>query len=284
MRSLSPLDRWTLLYAAFALLALLWSWPASRAVLSHSLLVHAGLAGLALLAPRLRRTGTLGTFWAGFYPLILVLALYTEIGLLNQARGLSHDVLVQTWEATVFGGQPSRDWIRAWPFPWLSWLLHLGYLSYYAILIASPLGLWLVGQRAGARTAACLIMVAFYTCYAIFLVFPVAGPRYLFPLAENPATAIPAASFTQKLLNSRAAWGTAFPSSHVAASLVASVTAWRFSRGLGAVLIPLSALLAVGTVYGQFHYALDALAGAAVAAVVLALAPWIAGQAALDNV
>jgi len=284
LRALSPLDRWTLIYAAFALLVFVGRWPASAAVQTHFPLVHAGLAVLAMAAPRLRRAGALGVFWADFYPLLLVLALYTEIGLLNQALGVSHDAVVQAWEAAVFGAQPSRDWIRAWPFPWLSWPLHLGYLSYYPILMVSPLGLWFLRRREGARDAVCLTMVAFYVCYAIFLVFPVAGPRYLFPPADNPATAIPAATFTQRLLDSRAAWGTAFPSSHVAASLVASVTAWRFSRWLGGVLIPLSGLLALGTVYGQFHYAVDALVGAALAALLLALAPRITGAVPLDNV
>jgi membrane-associated phospholipid phosphatase len=35
------------------------------------------------------------------------------------------------------------------------------------------------------------------------------------------------------------------------------------------VLVPAAVLLAFGTVYGQFHYAVDALAGAALAALVL---------------
>jgi membrane-associated phospholipid phosphatase len=284
LRDLSPLDRWTILYAVFACLVFLWRWPASAAVASHFPVVHAGLAGLALMAPRMRRHGLLGEAWADFYPLILTLALYTEIGLLNRAVGVSHDLTVQAWEAALFGGQPSRDWIRAWPSPWLSWPLHLGYLSYYVILAGSPLGLWWLGRRVGARESACLIMVAFYVCYAVFLLFPVAGPRYLFAQAENRATAIPIAIFTQTLLNRGGAWGTAFPSSHVAASLVASVTAWRFSRFLGALLVSLSVLLAVGTVYGQFHYLLDALAGAAVAAAVLAVAPRVSGTPQLHNV
>ena len=60
------------------------------------------------------------------------------------------------------------------------------------------------------------------------------------------------------------AWGTAFPSSHVAAGLVAALAAWRHLRPLGAVLVPLALLLSLGTVYGHLHYAVDALAGAAV--------------------
>jgi membrane-associated phospholipid phosphatase len=112
-------------------------------------------------------------------------------------------------------------------------------------------------------------MIAFYVCYAVFLFFPVAGPRYLFPMAENAATAIAPAIFTHRLLEQGSAWGTAFPSSHVAVSLVAACEAWRFWRPLGAVLAPAAVLLAFGTVYGQFHYAVDALAGAAVAVAVL---------------
>ena len=79
--------------------------------------------------------------------------------------------------------------------------------------------------------------------------------------------------FAQRLLDGAAAWGTAFPSSHVAVALVAGVCAWRFWRTLGAAALPAAILLTLGTVYGQFHYAVDAMAGAAIAAGVL-IAGW----------
>lgn len=107
----------------------------------------------------------------------------------------------------------------------------------------------------------------------MFLLFPVAGPRYAFPYVHNAATAVAPAVLTQKLLDQAAAWGTAFPSSHVAAALAASVSAWQGWRPLGAILLPLSLVLSAGTVYGQLHYAVDALAGAALAGLVLALHP-----------
>jgi membrane-associated phospholipid phosphatase len=72
------------------------------------------------------------------------------------------------------------------------------------------------------------------------------------------------------ILDGGAAWGTAFPSSHVAASVTAAVSAWWSWRGLGSVLLPASLLLTLGTVYGGFHYAVDAMAGALVAVAVLA--------------
>jgi membrane-associated phospholipid phosphatase len=147
--------------------------------------------------------------------------------------------------------------------------MHAAYLSYYFVLALAPLGLWLSGRREAARRTLLLMMVTFYVCSALFLLFPVAGPRYLFAPAANAATATPIAVFTHRLVAGGSAWGTAFPSSHVAVALVAAVCAWRGWRPLGAALLPAAALLALGTVYGQFHYAVDAVAGAAVGGLVL---------------
>jgi membrane-associated phospholipid phosphatase len=160
--------------------------------------------------------------------------------------------------------------------------MHGAYLSYYGILAAAPLGPWLAGRRAAARTTLLLTMAAFYVCYAIFLAFPVAGPRYFFSPAANGATATPLAVLTHRLLEAGSAWGTAFPSSHVAAALVASACALRALRPLGGVLLPLAVLLSLATVYCQLHYAVDALAGAAVAAAVL-LAAGAAGYDSARN-
>jgi membrane-associated phospholipid phosphatase len=268
---LAPIDRATLVYVAVAMAFTLArgprTWPA-MVLLPLWLMLLALVA--AVLAPRARRAGPLGRMLAEFYPLALVFGLYTHVGLVNAASGFSHDALVQRWEEAVFGGQPSLQWIRAFPSPAWSTLMHAAYLSYFPILVGSPLGLWLKGRHEAARGTLLLMMATFYACYAVFLAFPVAGPRYLFPPAVNAATAVPAAAATHRLLQGASAWGTAFPSSHVAAALVAAGCAWRGWRPLGAVLVPAAALMSLATVYGQFHYAVDALAGAAVAAAPLA--------------
>jgi membrane-associated phospholipid phosphatase len=267
---LAPIDRATLGYLAVALAFNLARGPHTFPAMPL-LPLALGVAALvaASLAPRARRGAALARVLAEFYPLLLTVGLYTHVGLVNAARGVSHDALVQRWEAALFGGQPSLEWIRAFPDPFWSTLMHAAYLSYYAILAGAPLGLWLAGRREAARSTLLLMMTTFYACYAVFLAFPVAGPRYLFPPAENAATAVPVAVLAHRLLEGGSAWGTAFPSSHVAVALVAAGCAWRGLRPLGAVLLPAAFLLALGTVYGQFHYATDALAGAAVAAAAL---------------
>jgi len=269
LRTLATVDRWTLAYAGAATLALALHWPLRTPLADLLPLAHVGLVAAALTAPRARRAGPLGRFLGTVYPLLVVTVLYSEIGLFNSCAGRSYDSTIQAWERSLFGMQPSYDWIRSCPWPWLSYPLHVGYLSYYAIVALPPLALWFSGRRAAAERLVLFVAVTFYVCYAVFLVFPVAGPRYVFPLATNAATAIFPAALAQRVLNAGAAWGTAFPSSHVAVALVSSTEAARGWRVLGWIFVPLALLLTFGTVYGQFHYGLDALAGVLVAAVVL---------------
>jgi membrane-associated phospholipid phosphatase len=278
--ALAPIDRATLAYLGVALafnLAYGPREPPSSLLLPGALVMGALVAGF--LAPRARRAGRLGRLLAEFYPLLLIVGLYTQVGLVNTARGVSYDPLVIGWETTLFSGQPSLAWIRVFPSPAWSTLMHGAYLSYYAILVAAPLGMWWSGRFGAARETLLLIMVTFYACYAIFMIFPVAGPRYVFPLPRNAATEVPLAVLTHRLLEGGSAWGTAFPSSHVAAGLVSALAASRHLRPLGWVLLPLVVLLSLGTVYGQFHYAVDALAGAGVALCV----DWLGRRAGYDS-
>jgi membrane-associated phospholipid phosphatase len=270
MRHLAPVDQATLGYALVATIALVLHWPVAAPAAFLLPAGHVALFAVVLLAPLARSRGVVGRFLGDLYPLFLASLLYTEVGCLNAAAGRSHDPLIQALEQMLFGAQPSREWIRAWPWPWLSALMHTGYLSYYAIVAVPPLALWIAGRRDDARRLVLLIATTFYICYAIFLILPVAGPRYAFPLARNAATVIPLARLTQSLLNSGAAWGTAFPSSHVAVALVSSIRAAWSSRVLGWIFVPLAVLLTFATVYGQFHYALDAICGALLALAVLA--------------
>src|SRR5947208_2705955 len=149
------------------------------------------------------------------------------------------------------------DRIPGWP-----WLL-----SAHPLIIA----LWMVGRRDASRHTIFAVMATFYLCYVVFLFFPVAGPRYAFDNAHNLATKVGPARFAAWLLDRGDSWGAAFPSSHVAASVVATGMALRYWRPLGWLLLPFTAGLILAVVYGQFHYAVDALAGLIVAALMLGI-------------
>ena len=232
---------------------------------------HALIVALVLLAPRARESGPVGRFVADWYPMLLLPALYGEIGILTLSAGFQNDLMIQRLETWVFGSQISYRWIRESPNAVLSWVLHSCYLAYYPILYAAPMGLWLSGRRDASRHTIFAVMATFYLCYIVFLFFPVAGPRYAFDGAHNVATQVGPARFAAWLLDRGDSWGAAFPSSHVAASVVATGMAVRYWRGLGLVLLPFTIGLILAVVYGQFHYAVDALSGLMVAALMLGI-------------
>jgi membrane-associated phospholipid phosphatase len=203
--------------------------------------------------------------------MLLLPALYGEIGILTLSAGFQNDLMIQRLETWVFGSQISYRWIRESPNVLLSWILHACYLAYYPILYASPFALWMAGRRDASRHTIFAVVATFYVCYVVFLFFPVAGPRYAFDGAHNIATEVGPARFAAWLLDRGDSWGAAFPSSHVAASVVATGMALRYWRALGLVLLPFTAGLILAVVYGQFHYAVDALAGLMVAALMLGI-------------
>jgi membrane-associated phospholipid phosphatase len=270
LERLTPVDVVTLLYVAVATAAVLAFSGQDHASWDLLLTAHVLIVTLVLLAPLAREAGPLGQFLGDWYAMLLLGALYAEVGVRNVDLGYQHDQAIQRLEVWMFGSQLSYRWIREMPNTLLSWLLHSCYLAYYAILYASPLGLWLSGRRYAARRTIFAVMVTFYICYVVFLFYPVAGPRYAFDLAHNAATNVFPARVTQWLLDLGDSWGAAFPSSHVAAAVVAAVCALRYWRALGLMLAPLTLGLVLSVVYGQFHYAVDAVAGLLVAFAVLA--------------
>lgn len=205
-------------------------------------------------------------------PLLLVLFLYAELPLLIRAAGHSsvYDTAVIAWERAVFGGQPARDWAARWPSLALSELLHAGYLSYYPIIFSVPVVLQLQRREADLSRAVFVVMLTFIACFATYIAFPVAGPRYLWASPADDVGGVVRA-FTLFLLESQSSRGTAFPSSHVAVATTQAILAVHFLGRRGLIVGLCALLLALGAVYGGFHYLIDAVAGAVYGVLLTAL-------------
>jgi membrane-associated phospholipid phosphatase len=196
--------------------------------------------------------------WA---PLLLLLFLYSEMPVLIQAAGHTEtlDTLVIQWEQALFGSQPAQEWARRSPSAALSEVLHLAYLAYYPIIYVVPVVLWLSDRKRDFESAVFALMLTFVACFVAYIIFPVAGPRYLWPSTAPDGLFRRLATW---LLEARSSRGTAFPSSHVAVACAQSVLAVRFFGARGAVIPVVTIGLALGAIYGGFHYAVDVLAGA----------------------
>ena len=200
-------------------------------------------------------------------PLVSFPFLYAELPHLLLSSQL-HDDAVQAWEAFIFGASPAHSAAGHWPWLPLSELLHGAYLSYYAIIYVPPLYLYLRGDREQFERTVTALMAVFAICFVLFIVYPVAGPRYLWPAPAGIPDG-PIRRLDLWLLASGSSKGAAFPSSHVAVSTTQTLMAWQWNRRAGAILGVLTVLLAAGAVYGGFHYAIDTIAGAAVGVAVV---------------
>ncbi len=196
-------------------------------------------------------------------PLALMLFTYVELRWLIGAVGRPHlDAMVQRWEAAVFSGSPSQTLAVRFHSMALSETLHVAYLSFYAIVVVPPALLYLRGRRDAFASTVLSLTLVYVVGSACFLAFPVDGPRYVFGPAHAPDGPVRAAVL--HVLSAGSSPGTAFPSLHVSASIVASYCALRYQRAVGYVVAVLTVGLAAGAVYGGFHYGVDVIAGLAV--------------------
>jgi membrane-associated phospholipid phosphatase len=203
-------------------------------------------------------------------PLLAVPALYAEVpDLIYGANARFQDQLVQGWEAALFGASPAHTAAARLPWMGLSELLHLGYLSYYGIIYLPPLWLYLRNERREFEVTITALAITFTGCFAVFAFFPVAGPRYLWTAPPGIPDG-PVRRLALTVLEAGSSKGAAFPSSHVAVSMVQSVMMLRHHRKAGLVISAASLLLALGAVYGGFHYGVDVLAGAATGGLIAA--------------
>jgi hypothetical protein len=271
VRGITPTDRLMLAFVTALLAVLAWragevpSWPFFLAV---ALLTVALIALLPRTAPDRPAMAFLG----GAYPVLLTPAVYTMLGLINVEVARFHDAAVQRWEAALFGSQLSVTWHERMPSVALSWVMHLGYWAYYPIFLGAVVALWFLADREAFVRGGFIITLAFYLCYVVFLLFPVMGPRHFFGDATGPIAAILPARVMRDAQHGASAMGTAFPSSHIVACWCAVYALWRDARRIALIAAPAALALALGTVYGQFHYAVDAAAGAVLALVLCAAA------------
>ncbi|MEO8089134.1 MAG: phosphatase PAP2 family protein [Gemmatimonadales bacterium] len=242
------------------------------------LLAHALVVVLVYLVTR-PGLGPVGRTIREIYPLLLLPALYSELDILNSVPVTVYDPLVQHWEMLVFGGQVSREWWQAAPSRLWSTVFHAAYLSYYLIISAPALYFAWRGDLQAVRRFVLVVIATFVICYLVFIFFPVAGPYYEFPRPAPWFTSNLPARLVYEALAGGSSYGAAFPSSHVAAALAATLAAARSSRRLGLLLSVPTLLLTVGVVYCQMHYGVDALAGLGVGALVT----WVVDQKSVSG-
>jgi membrane-associated phospholipid phosphatase len=271
------LDAVSLWYLGFVALLLIWRREHANSWWWAWVCLHGFLAVGILFLSRRPRMGFVG-WLADLYPLPLFLVLYRESEVLNHAFFATPlDANFLAFEGRWFGIQPSLAFAERLPSTLVAEVLYGAYFSFYPMIIG--MGVWLlVHDRKSAQRFLGNLAAVFYTCYGLFIVFPVVGPRIL-DLGGLPpdilarlglADVSPMPLATQlgpfaRLMSLIYDWfegaGGAFPSSHVVVACLVLRESFRHRLKLRWIQSIVVLLLCLGTVYGRYHYASDVVAG-----------------------
>ncbi len=210
---------------------------------------------------------------------------YPDTYQLNQAfPNLDH--VFAGYEQQLFGCQPALLFSQAISNPVFSELMHMGYGSYYPLIVLVTLFYFFFRNNDFDR-AAFIIIGAFFTYYIPFVLLPVTGPQYYYLAAgvdniakgvfpdighyfatHDEGLPIPgyAQGFFYQFVASMHEAGecptAAFPSSHVGITSILLMLVWHSkNRRLFLSIIPFFLLMCFATVYIQAHYVIDVLGG-----------------------
>jgi membrane-associated phospholipid phosphatase len=142
-------------------------------------------------------------------------------------------------------------------------LLELAYLLVYPLVPAGLLAV--VASRPGLSADYCLaLLTAVLPCYGLLPLLPTRPPRALLP----SETAAPSSATVVRQANVRMldacgnSWNT-LPSGHAAGAAAVAVMVARSGSPLAPVFLLLAVGIALGTVRGRYHYAVDTILGVA---------------------
>ena len=284
LRLAQPTDLIFQAYVGFSgLVILLFGWKLSTGLWVGLILSHVALLAVGLWwASQPLRDRSLAGFLRDVYPLLFILFLYWELRylalLFNDGY---HDSRILGWEEALFGEQLAMTLSARFPYLWLSELMHFFYALYFLLLPLAAVLLYLRGRLQGLREFVYVELVVLFACYVVYMFYPVAGPHYEFPRIGGALAGGTFYQLVHWVLKDGGSMGAAFPSAHVAVAVAILLVSWRHDRVVWAVMLPLVVGLTIGTVYGRFHYGIDALGGVMAAfllvAAARALRPWLEG-------
>lgn len=196
------------------------------------------------------------------------------------------DHLFATYEQQLFGCQPALLFSQAVGHPVFSEVMHLGYASYFPMIVLVTVFYFFWRYQEFNRTVF-VILSSFFLYYLVFVFLPVTGPQYyyaavgldniaqgIFPnvhdyfATHDEALTMPGdpRGFFFQCVESAHVKGerptAAFPSSHVGISTILLFLAWRAkNRWLFGGILPFYVLICLATVYIRAHYAIDVIGG-----------------------
>jgi membrane-associated phospholipid phosphatase len=148
--------------------------------------------------------------------------------------------------------------------PLLPAVLEIAYALVYGLPVFCVLALTLRGRSVSMGEFLTVYLLGLYLSYLQFPFWPSRPPWQVFPAELMPAYDSVFRQFNAWVLGGAGIHTSVFPSAHVSGSVAAALAMWRLCRECGALrwgIAVYALLVTLATVYGRYHYAVDAGAG-----------------------
>lgn len=165
-------------------------------------------------------------------------------------------------------------------------ILELCYLLVYAVGPFSVAILYAYKRRDLVDHVVLTYIFGTLLAYALFPYFPSDPPRDVFAGMDLPGVVTPVRRLNLMIVTGYGIHSSVFPSAHVSSAFSAAwglVVFFRQKLALGWGMLIYAVCVSLATIYGRYHYAADAVAGAAIGGLALLLALVIAKRSAKDN-
>jgi membrane-associated phospholipid phosphatase len=273
-------------YLSYAVIAsLVFPLPFREWVLAIGLNLLAG--GLLLLIGIVAEHSELVSIIRNWLPAVLILVAYRESGLFFVPDPVHHlDYVFVKLDRILLQNSPARS-LFSFSAPWLQRYLEFSYMLCYPLVPLGLAALYLVptvsagrerwrstipeDRRESLRQAERVIdrfwttvLLATLTCYVLYPLFPLTPPRLLFNDVSGPTVAPLLRHLNFWILDQYSVQACIFPSGHVAAVTATALAVRKHLSRIGFLFIVAAASVGLATVYGRYHYALDAFAGVVV--------------------
>lgn len=157
-------------------------------------------------------------------------------------------------------------------------LLELSYLLVYAVPAVTVCILYGLGMRPKVDLMATIYLVSLFLCYAQFPFWPSEPPRVVFMGQDLPSFDTPVRHLNLWLVSNHGIHTSVFPSAHVSGVFATMLGFLYIAPGRRKLIVAYfvyAVLVALATVYGRYHYAVDAFAGFVIGVISPALGVWV---------
>lgn len=208
-----------------------------------------------------------------WYPVPLILLAFRQMGwmALPHASTAFEDYWI-VWDRRLLHDWGLKAAIESLG-PVLPNLLEFTYLLTYSVPVLMVTLIYVCHRRRRLDDGYSILLFGTLTAYALYPWFPSEPPRTVFPDADLPVMSLLRA-WNLRIVGNYGIHTSVFPSGHSAAAFSAAFAVWKllpeFPWCRWGMLI-LSILIAVATVYGRYHFAIDTVAGLGLALLGLAL-------------